>query len=166
MEKLEDLLALTASGDRVAFRRVYQLTAPKLYGIVRRMIRNQERSEELLQEAYLKVWREAGRYDPSKAPAMAWLVILTRRLVIDDLRRTVVPTTSIDDDEALANRLAAPDPEQDPIAQERLHFCIDRLREDYRKAILLAYFNGYTYEQLSAQLGRPVGTLKTWYTAA
>ncbi|MEV9095153.1 sigma factor-like helix-turn-helix DNA-binding protein, partial [Klebsiella pneumoniae] len=71
-------------------------------------------------------------------------------------------TTSIDADEALADRLAAETQEQDPLAHDRLALCLGQLREEYRTAIMMAYVNGYSYEQLSGRLDRPVGTLKTW----
>lgn len=162
MKPLEHLIALTAAGDRMAFRRLYEATSSQLYGIIRRMVRNKERSDDILQDVYLKIWRHAERFDPAKAPAMVWLITIARRVAIDDLRRVVAPTTSIDEDEALTDSLSAETQEQDPLAHDRLELCLGRLREEYRTTIMMAYVNGYTYEQLASRLDRPVGTLKTW----
>lgn len=162
MESLEHLLALTAARDRAAFRRLYESTSPQLYKIIRRMLRHKDRSDDLLQEVYLKIWRHAERYDANKAPAIVWLITLARRMAIDELRHVVVPTTSIDEDEALADGLSAAAEERDLLAHDRLDLCLGQLREEYRTAIMMAYVNGYTYEQLSSRLDRPVGTLKTW----
>lgn len=161
-QTLECLLALTAAGDRVAFKRLYEGTAPKLYGIIRRLVRQKERSDDVLQEVYLRIWRPAGRFETGKGAAMAWLITLARRVAIDELRRVAAPTTSIDEDQELANSLSVEASEQDPLAQNRLEMCLGRLRGEYRTAIVLSYLNGYTYEQLSSRLDKPVGTLKTW----
>ncbi len=161
-DALESLLTAVAAGDRAAFRELYRRTAPKLYAIVRALIRNKERSDEILQDAFVRIWRNAARFDPVKGSAMTWLSTLTRRLAIDDLRRRVEPVRSLDADEALQNTLAAEVPDPEPVASGRLGRCLERLRQDYRRAVLLAYIHGFTYEQLSQRLDKPVGTVKTW----
>jgi RNA polymerase sigma-70 factor (ECF subfamily) len=70
-DTLERLLTRVASGDRSAFRELYRATAPTLYAVVRALIRNQERSDEILQDAYVKIWRNAKRFDPQKDGARA-----------------------------------------------------------------------------------------------
>ena len=162
MLSLEDLLTNVAAGNMAAFRQLYQQTSPRLFAIVRAMIADRARSEELQQEAYINIWQKARQYDHAKGGAMAWLATLVRRIAIDELRRPNTLTRSIDDDEALLNTLAAETSEPEPVGQERLDDCLRRLRDEFRQAIVLSYIHGYTYEQLARRLDRPIGTVKSW----
>jgi RNA polymerase sigma-70 factor (ECF subfamily) len=161
-QSLEDLLTSVAAGDMVAFRRLYRQTSPRLFAVVRALIVNRARSEEVLQEAYVNIWQKARLYDRAKGGAMGWLVTVTRRLAIDEIRRPSAPMHSIDDDGVLLNTLAAESIEPEPLGQGRLDECLGWLREDFRQAIVLSYLYGYTYEQLARRLDRPVGTVKSW----
>jgi RNA polymerase sigma-70 factor (ECF subfamily) len=162
MDNLDDLLISVASGDRPAFRELYRLTAPRLRAVVRALIRDPERSKEIIQDAYVRIWQNAAKFDRTKGTASAWLVTLTRRLAIDELRRRDLPVSSLDEDESLMNTLAADFVETEPLGMDRVSRCLGTLRDDYRRAILLTYVHGYTYDQLSQRFDRPVGTVKTW----
>jgi RNA polymerase sigma-70 factor (ECF subfamily) len=162
MDSLEQVLAQVAKGDRKAFRQIYSRTSPQLFAMVRALMRNRERSEEILQEAFIRIWRNADKFDPAKGSAMAWLATLTRRVAIDDLRRRPEPVCSFDADETLLNSLAEESAAAPELEKDRLSFCLGRLREDYRRAILLAYVQGFTHEQLAQRLDRPLGTVKAW----
>jgi DNA-directed RNA polymerase specialized sigma24 family protein len=105
VDSLEQVLAKVAKGDRQAFREIYSRTSPQLFAMVRALMRNRERSEEILQEAFIRIWRNADKFDPAKGSAIAWLATLTRRVAIDDLRRRPEPVCSFDADDALLNSL-------------------------------------------------------------
>lgn len=155
-------LARAATGDRAAFRALYRATAAQLNGVLRAMIANQARREEILQEAFVKIWQNAARFDPEKGSAMAWMATIARRLAIDELRRATPMHQSIDDDEMLKNSLATEAPQLEPLGADRLDFCLKQLRGEYQNAIVLAYLHGLTYEELARRLAKPVGTVKTW----
>lgn len=159
---LDTCLVEVAKGDRVAFRELYRLTASRLNGVLRPMISNRARREEILQEAYVKIWQNASRFDPQRGSAMMWMATVTRRLAIDELRRASPLTQSLDDDEALMNSLAAEVPQLEPFGADQLEGCLKQLRSEYRDAVVLAYLKGLTYDQLALSLNRPLGTVKTW----
>ncbi|MET3612239.1 RNA polymerase sigma-70 factor (ECF subfamily) [Rhizobium aquaticum] len=159
---LDSCLADVATGDRAAFRQLYKLTASRLNGVLRPMISNRARREEILQEAFVKIWQNAARFDPQRGSAMMWMATVTRRLAIDELRRASPLIQSLDDDEALKNSLAADVPQLEPLGADQLEGCLKLLRSEYRDAVVLAYLKGLTYDQLALSLNRPLGTVKTW----
>jgi RNA polymerase sigma-70 factor (ECF subfamily) len=80
------LLAAVAKGDAVAFERLYGATCPKLYGVVLRILRRHDVATDVLEQAYLQIWRDAANYDPARLTPLAWMVAIARRLAIDAAR--------------------------------------------------------------------------------
>ena len=80
------LLAAVAKGDAVAFERLYGATCAKLYGVVLRILRRHDLAGEVIEQAYLQIWRDAGDYDPARSTPLAWMVAIARRLAIDVAR--------------------------------------------------------------------------------
>ena len=89
--KLVPYLERIAEGDHAAFSALYQATSPKLYGIIKRIIKQKELSEEVLQEAYVKIWQQAHRYDHVRASPIAWLSVIARNCAIDEVRKRSLP---------------------------------------------------------------------------
>jgi len=81
------LLAAVAKGDAVAFERLYGATCAKLYGVVLRILRRHDLAADVMEEAYLQVWLEAGEFDPTRSTPLAWMVAIARRLAIDAARK-------------------------------------------------------------------------------
>ena len=157
---LAELLKASAAGDRAAFRRLYDATAPKLFGIVLRITRDRSSAEEVLQETYVKVWRNAERYQPEAGAPMAWLCAIARNGAIDRVRsERVSPTSAPGADDALA-QLAAPGG-TDPAMREALRRCLAGLDAEARACVVLAYCAGLSREELAERFNRPVGTIKT-----
>jgi RNA polymerase sigma-70 factor (ECF subfamily) len=158
---LAELLKASAAGDRVAFRRLYDATAPKLFGIVLRITRDRSSAEEVLQETYVRVWRNAERYHPEAGQPMAWLTAIARNRAIDRVRSERVSpiAASSAGDDALA-QLAAPGG-TDPAMREALRRCLDALDAEARACVVLAYCSGLSREELAERFNRPVGTIKT-----
>jgi RNA polymerase sigma-70 factor (ECF subfamily) len=159
---LESLLRSVAAGDRQAFRELYRLTAGKLFATARAIVQDRARAEEVLQDAYCRVWERAGSFDPAKGSAITWLATITRRLAIDDVRRRRIELLSLDDETTGVLDIAADIPEIDPIGMGRLKTCLETLRTDYRHVVVLAHVHGLTYEELARRFDKPVGTMKTW----
>lgn len=157
------LLAGIAKGDQAAFERLYAATRAKLYGVVLRILRRPDLANDVLQEAYLKIWSRAGQFDPALASPLTWMVAIARNRAIDVLRRRT--EVSIEDEpEAMA--MAADNP--DPLARRemtedlnRLLACLGRLDADRQRMVLLAYYSGKSREQLAQEFDRPVNTIKT-----
>ena len=154
------LLAAVAKGDAVAFERLYGATCAKLYGVVLRILRRHDLAADVMEEAYLQVWLEAGEFDPTHSTPLAWMVAIARRLAIDAARKPQ-PVASdepeiIDEDEGPGS---VPRHElTDDL--KRLLSCIGRLEPDRQRMLLLAYYGAFSRDQLSAKLDMPVDLLR------
>jgi RNA polymerase sigma-70 factor (ECF subfamily) len=158
------LLAAVAKGDEAAFGRLYTATRAKLYGVAMRILRRADLADEVMQDAYLKVWRSAGDFDPRLASPITWMVAIARNRAIDLVRKR---TEASLEDEPAALDVAADTP--NPLAQreisddlKRLLNCLGGLDDERRQMVLLAYYNGWSREQLAAKFDKPANTIKTW----
>ena len=158
------LLAAVAKGDRRAFERLYVATRAKLYGVVLRILRRGDLADEVIQETYLKIWTSAGQFNPSLATPITWMVAIARNRAIDLIRKRT--EVSIEE-ESDAMDVAAET--SDPLAGrelteelKRLLACMGKLDGERQRLVLLAYYSGWTREQLAAKFDKPVNTIKTW----
>jgi RNA polymerase sigma-70 factor (ECF subfamily) len=158
------LIAAVAKGDEAAFERLYAATRAKLFGVVLRILRRQDLAEEVIQEAYVKIWNSAGQFNPGVASPITWMASIARNRAIDVVRKR---TEASIEEEPAAMEVAADTP--DPLARremteelKRLLECVGRLEPDRQKLVLLAYYNGWSREQLAAKFETPVNTVKTW----
>ncbi len=158
---LADLLGRTASGDRAAFSRLYDLTKAKLFGVIRRILVRADLAEEALQESYVRVWSNAYRYDSGHASAMTWMIAIARNQAIDLKRkaneRVAAQAVALEDVSLQATETSA----EDSADYRRLRQCLGGLGEDGRDMVLLAYHQGYSREELAQRFSRPVATVKT-----
>jgi RNA polymerase sigma-70 factor (ECF subfamily) len=162
------LLAAVAKGDQAAFERLYQATRAKLYGVVLRILRRPDLADEVIQEAYLKVWNSAGQFDPALASPITWMLAIARNRAIDLVRKK---TEISIEEEPEVMEVAADTP--DPLAKremseelQRLLACMGSLDEERRRLVLLAYYSGWSRDQLATQFDKPVNTIKTWLRRA
>ncbi|HUK72984.1 MAG TPA: ECF RNA polymerase sigma factor SigK [Streptosporangiaceae bacterium] len=156
------LLARVARGDEAAFETVYDGVAPSVFGLVRRVVRDPAQSEEVTQDVLLELWRTAYRFETAKGSAMTWVMTLAHRRAVDRVRSAQA---------AAAREARAATPEADPqdaaeaaldrIDKERVRRCLGALTELQREAVTLAYYSGYTYQQVAGLLGVALGTVKT-----
>lgn len=158
------LIAGTSQGDKAAFERLYAATRAKLFGVVLRILRRQDLTEEVIQEVYVKIWKSAQKFDPSVASPITWMVTIARNRAIDIVRKR---TEISFEDESAAMEVAADAP--DPLANremteelKRVLECVGRLEPDRQKLVLLAYYNGWSRQQLAGKFDQPVNTVKTW----
>lgn len=159
------LLQRTAQGDERAFARLYQQAGPKLFALVLAMTRQPDLAEEVLQEALVRIWKSAYRFDPEKGGAMAWLVTIARNRALTALERRPRDRAGAEapDWESIADR--APDPLEQTLAGSEaraLARCLQALERDQRRSIVLAYYTGLTHVELAQRLGKPLGTVKSW----
>ena len=158
------LLASVAKGDEAAFERLYAATRAKLFGVVLRILRRQDLAEEVIQEAYVKIWNNAGQFNPGMASPITWMVSIARNRAIDVVRKRT--ETSIEEEPA-AMDVASDTP--DPLARremteelKRILECVGQLDPERQKLVLLAYYNGWSREQLAEKFDTPLNTVKTW----
>lgn len=160
--ELADLITAVAGADRTAFRRLYEITSPKLFGIVQRIIRDNSLAEDILQDVFLRIWRNAGSFSSEAGPPMAWLGSIARNRTIDILRQRTLSEHERDDTDWY-ERVADPrDPEADMMDISSLRYCLGEVDEPARSCVLLAYYEGFSREELAQRFARPVNTVKTW----
>jgi len=160
---LEELMAATAKGDRAAFHLLYKRTSAKLFGVILRILKNKELSEDVLQDVFLKVWKKADTYNPSAGKPVTWMATIARNRAIDVIRATR-PTRSLDmaGDEEEIFKLGAHDAKQLDFEDiETLRYCLGEMDRDLRNYVLLAYYDGYSREELAQKYSIPSGTIKT-----
>lgn len=158
------LLAAVAKGDKAAFERLYGATRAKLYGVLLRILGRPELADDVMQETYLKVWQMAGKFDPTVASPITWMVAIARNRAIDIVRKKA--DVSVEDSpEAMGVAADTPPPlARREMTEElrRLLGCLGKLDPEKQRIVLLAYYSGWSREQLSHKLDIPVNTIKTW----
>lgn len=157
----EALVALVARGEDDALAALYDRFGRTAYGLALRVVRDATLAEDVVQEAFLSLWRSAGRFVPERSRAGTWLLTLVHRRAVDlvrrEERRRSEPIESApeaaDDDAAEAPWLR--------LERERVQAALARLPDAQREAIELAYYGGFTQAELADRLGQPLGTIKS-----
>lgn len=163
------LLDRIALADESALKELYGLTSSKLYGVAVRVVTNREWAEDVLQEAFLNIWKVAGTYKASLSPPMAWMGLLVRSRGLDFLRRRASDRADRmqELDEVITDTVAgdSPNPMDTTQASEQawaLHQCLSQLENKQREVVSLAYLRDLSHSELAEQLKLPLGTVKTW----
>ena len=161
---LDRLLQHVAAGDEASFAELYQQTSAKLYGVAMRILRSKELAEDVVQDAYFKIWAKAGDYNPAVAPPLAWMAAIVRNRALDETRRRAARPTA---DESELDRLESGDAHPlDGLEHEddvkRLLRCLEGLEPEKKEIVRLAYLDGLSREALAQRFNRPEGTIKTW----
>lgn len=181
MSPEDDLIALldrvgarTAAPARLreseaALRELYDRTSTKLFGLAVRVVGSRDRAEDVLQEAFITIWRSAPDYRASLSPPLAWMGMIVRSRALDLLRRRASERAdaSVELDDYISDTVAgdSPDPLDTTQASEQawaLHQCLGRLEAKQREVLSLAYLRDLSHSELSEQLKLPLGTVKTW----
>ncbi len=155
--------------SEAALRELYDLTSSRLYGVALRVTNNRDWAEDVLQEAYLNIWRIAGDYRSALSPPLAWMGVIVRSRALDFLRRRTSERadTALELDGAISETVAgdSPDPMDMSEASEQawaLHECLRKLESRQREVVSLAYLRDLSHSELAEQLKLPLGTVKTW----
>jgi RNA polymerase sigma-70 factor (ECF subfamily) len=161
--EIETLIAQVALGSQSAFSQLYDVTSGKLLAVCLRVLNERAAAEDAMQDAYIKVWKNASKYQITGHSPMTWLITIARNTAIDRLRARK-PDSNIAD---YSERLAAPglSPEQAAVARseaKRITRCMQELETDRRAAITGAYLQGQSYKELSDQFDVPLNTMRTW----
>jgi RNA polymerase sigma-70 factor (ECF subfamily) len=170
-DPLSDALLAVARQDRAAFRTLYRLSAPKLAGVVGRMLRERAEAEDVLQQVYIRVWERAAQFDPARGQALSWLIAVARNAALDrlrarqsELRRTApAPAGAADPFALIPDR--TPSAERQVIAAQdtgRLLGCLDELEQRRAAALRGAYLEGMSYQDLASRYDVPLNTMRTW----
>jgi RNA polymerase sigma-70 factor, ECF subfamily len=150
--ELERLLAAMAAGDRAAAHSLYEVASGRIYGIAKRILRDAALAEDAAHLAFMKIWKNAHRFDPRKGKASTWITVLARHAALDCRPRETKPLS----DEIEAPRL------DETYIHPRLRQALAELPEMQRNAVLLMYVYGLTHSELAERMQVPLGTVKSW----
>jgi RNA polymerase sigma-70 factor, ECF subfamily len=160
----EDLMQLMRAGDARAFETVYDRHADVAFSLAYRMVGTRSRAEDVVQEAFLSIWRSGARYDSARGSVRTWVLGIVHNRAIDSLRRHVVHDKRRASDEGLAERLAAPERTELEVARRSeaaaVRAAMDTLPPDQQRVVELAYFGGFSHSEIAGMLEAPVGTVK------
>lgn len=163
----EDLIFSLRGKDEQAFSYLYDNYSPALFGLIFKMVNDKELAEDILQEAFVKIWNNFSSYDNTKGRLFTWMLNLTRNLTIDTLRsKGYKKQTKIRSDENSVNNLSDNSRSAERFDAMGIAKQLTLLKSDQKQIIDLAYFGGFTQDEISKQLGIPLGTVKTRMRAA
>ncbi len=164
----EQLVARTVRGDAAAFELLYDRYAPTVMGLALRIVADRALAEEVVQETFWRVWRNAASFQGQRGAFAGWLLGITRNLAIDFCRRRSVRPQALlhEADESPIERV--PDQSADvpeaawiAIKHQQVYAALSDLPPDQRRVIELAYFGGLTRQEIAAETGEPLGTIHT-----
>lgn len=156
--EINQLISQVSLKNQLAFKQLYELSSPKIYGLLVKIIQDKELAADTLQEVFTKIWLNADKCDVSEGYAWAWICQLARNTALDRLRKINKYPSSLEDNEITETY-------QDSDNQWRsnidLNNCLAQLAVQSRQAIILSYLHGFSHQQLSKKLALPLGTLKS-----
>ncbi len=163
-EGLADVLRRCGRGDEAAFADLYDQTAPRVHGLIVRILRDVAQSEEVTQEVFLEVWQHAARFDPRRGSALSWLMTIAHRRAVDRVRSAESASTR-DITHASQTMTVEHDSTSETVHArldaQRVRKALSGLTSTQREAVELAYFRGCTHTEVATMLDVPLGTAKS-----
>lgn len=163
-DAVAELLVGIASGDQSAFARLYDMMSSRVFGLILRVLVNRSQSEEVLQEVFLEIWQSADRFAPNKGQGRSWVMTIAHRRAVDRVRASQ-SSTDRDVRAGLKDIGVAHDSVAEQvelgIEGEKVVDALAGLPEAQREALVLAYYGGYSQNEIAVLVGAPLGTIKT-----
>ena len=154
-----ELIQRTGDGDRAAFDKLYRRYARPVFGLALRRLGDRGRAEDAVQETFVSVWRSASTYKPERGPGAPWLYGVARNAIVDRSRARNEPAAEGPD--GPSPQTGPHDPAEQSWTQWQIHSALERLPDREREVIALAYWSDLSQSEVAAQLGIPLGTVKT-----
>lgn len=158
---LADILAAVAGGDHDSFSRLYDELSPMVFGLALKVTKSRALAEEVTQEVFVQVWRQADRFDPVKGNARSWLATIAHRRSVDVVRRSQSAHDREESSLPVAPGGDVAETIVDRDEKTRVRSALSSLTDLQREAIELAYYGGLTYREVAQRLDAPLGTVKT-----
>ncbi|MCE4553425.1 sigma-70 family RNA polymerase sigma factor [Roseateles cellulosilyticus] len=163
--QIEAWIAAIVDHDERALLALYEATLSRVYGLVMRLVRRAQLAEEVAEDVYFQVWRQAPRFDPARGRPLTWLLGMARSRAIDAIRREArFQHEALDDEAAPVNApVAESGDELLAVAQghAELHRALMLLKPQPRQLVALAFFSGLSHEEIASQTSLPLGTVKS-----
>lgn len=163
-DAFDALLTRIARRDRAAFATLYDALAPRVFGLVLRIVVDRAQSEEVLQEVFLEVWEKADRFAADRGRARAWVFMIAHRRAVDRVKSS---QASADRDARTGRRDldvpfdAVAEDAETRVEGQRARAALDQLPAAQREVLSMAYFDGYSQSEIATSLSTPLGTVKT-----
>jgi RNA polymerase sigma-70 factor (ECF subfamily) len=161
-----DLVAAMARGDRSALAALYDLHAPLLVGLVRRILGSREEAEDVVHDVFLEAWRRAADYDEARGSVRTWLVLRARSRALDRKKSAAVSKTITTAESRWLDVLGGGDDASDAPDCALVRRVLMGLPEDQRTVLLLGYFEGLSSSEIAERIRVPIGTVKSRVAAA
>lgn len=160
------LVESVSRGDKEAFAQLYDRYSAALFGVIIKVVSEEGRAEEVLQDTFMKIWRSASSYDPSKGRVFTWMMNIARNTAIDVVRSSSYKVASkIQGLDAHVYRTG-----NDDMRKKMDHIGVDRILNgmsiEHREVIDMAYYQGWTQQEIAERTGLPLGTVKSRTRAA
>lgn len=160
---LKDLLRSIGIGDRAAFKALYEATSAPCFSILLRMLNNADDAEEVLQKAYVSIWKNAGKYDSKKGKAFTWIVVIMKNRAIDVLRaRARAPQTELIEEQLVDLSQNAASRAESFMISRYLQEGFSKLPENVATAVRMNIIEGYSSTEIGEQMNVSRNTVKTW----
>ena len=162
--EIDNLLRAVARGDDAAFARLYDLLAPRVFGLARRVLRDPAQAEEMAQEVLVEVWRTASRFDSQRGSGLSWVLTIAHRRTVDRVRSEQAASDRLQKVAAASVHVPydeVADQVGSRMERQQVRRCLDGLTELQRQAITLAYYGGHTYREVATLLDAALPTVKT-----
>jgi RNA polymerase sigma-70 factor (ECF subfamily) len=160
----EDLMQLVRESDPAAFAVVYERHSSVAFSLAFRMCGKQGLAEDVVQEAFLSLWRSGSRYDRTRGSVRTWVLGIVHNRAIDALRRGIVQDRGKISDEGIEEHLEAPERTEVEVGRREeareIRAALEGLPADQSRVIELAYYGGFTHSEIASMLDTPVGTIK------
>ena len=158
----ETLITGLKAQESSVLKTIYEKYSSALFGVITRIVNDDHLAEDILQEAFMKIWNNASSYESSKGRLFTWMLNICRNTAIDKMRSKGYKTSkkTASDETVLYEN---PTKIYDDIKPETIGLkdIVNKLKPEWKQLIDLIYFNGYTHQEASEELGIPLGTVKT-----
>lgn len=158
-ESDEQLVLQMAGRDEAALAELYRRYGPYLAALARRMLHDRDEVQQCVQDAFVRAWDAASRFDPERASAKTWLVTIGHRVALNRVRARRPASLSLE-------TWDAPTPANDPLERTWIEGAVATLDEGERELIELAFYRGHSHQELAELTGRPLGSIKSKLRAA
>jgi len=160
----EDLMQLVRQGEAAAFEIIYERHSGAAFSLAYRMTGKRSIAEDVVQEAFLSLWRSGARYDRTRGSVRTWTLGIVHNRAIDALRRGIVHDRRRASDEGIEERFEAPENTELEVARRdesrEIRSALSELPREQSQVIELAYFGGFTHTEIASMLNAPIGTIK------
>ena len=164
----EATLDACARGERQALERLYAQESARLLGVAQRLVRDSALAQDIVHDAFIKIWTRAASFDASRGSARGWIFSITRNLALNTIRDNAREVQDDGDEQSIESQAtlegwnATVDSFDWRVNPGRIELCLEQLEPVRRNCVFHAYVDGYSHQEIASKIGAPLGTVKAW----